>query len=111
MLKIVILMKFICFRLSILFALFFVSKNKAQETLPIYQDYLSDNIYLLHSSAAGIGNTSKLRLTGRQQWAGIPNAPSLQTLSFHTKFNEFSNAGYGLIFFNDKNGFHSQKGF
>ena len=90
--------------------LFFSFKNYAQETLPIYQDYLSDNVYLLHPSAAGIGNSSKLRMTARQQWAGIPDAPSLQTISFHTKFGEYSNAGYGLVLFNDKNGYHSQKG-
>jgi type IX secretion system PorP/SprF family membrane protein len=86
-------------------------KGISQETLPIYQDYLSDNVYLVHPAAAGIGNSSKLRFTARQQWAGIPNAPALQTVSFHTKLNEFSNAGYGFVLFNDKNGFHSQKGF
>ncbi len=101
-------MKLHCVRLLIFFV--FSLQSNAQETLPIYQDYLSDNVYLVHPSAAGIGNSSKLRLTARQQWAGIPNAPSLQTLSFHTKFDDYSNAGYGLILFNDKNGFHSQKG-
>ena len=35
---------------------------RAQETLPIYSDYLSDNVYLVHPSAAGIGNCSKLRV-------------------------------------------------
>ena len=89
---------------------FFVSTSNAQETLPIYQDYLSDNVYLVHPSAAGIGNSSKLRMTARQQWAGIPNAPTLQTLSFHTKLGLESNAAYGFILFNDQNGFHSQKG-
>jgi type IX secretion system PorP/SprF family membrane protein len=94
-----------------LFTLFFFSlKSNSQETLPIYQDYLSDNVYLVHPSAAGIGNSSKLRFTARQQWAGVPNAPSLQTMSFHTRLSEDSNAGYGFVLFNDKNGFHSQKG-
>ena len=103
-------MKLIFFRICLL-SVFFVSlKGNSQETLPIYQDYLSDNVYLVHPSAAGIGNSSKLRMTARQQWAGIPDAPALQTLSFHTKFGEESNAGYGLVLFNDKNGFHSQKG-
>src|SRR5210317_1163592 len=83
---------------------------KGQETLPIYQDYLSDNVFLVHPSAAGIGNSSKLRLTARQQWAGIPNAPALQTLSIHSRFSEYSRAGAGLVLFNDKNGYHSQKG-
>ncbi len=103
-------MKLLHTRFLLLFVFTYSLQSNSQETLPIYQDYLSDNVYLVHPSAAGIGNSSKLRLTARQQWAGIPNAPSLQTLSFHTKFGEYSNAGYGLILFNDKNGFHSQKG-
>ena len=90
--------------------LFFSIKNHSQETMPIYQDYLSDNVFLVHPSAAGIGNSSKLRMTARQQWAGIPDAPALQTLSFHSKFGEESNAAYGFVLFNDKNGYHSQKG-
>jgi type IX secretion system PorP/SprF family membrane protein len=40
----------------------------------------------------------------------VKDAPSLQTASFHAKFDENSNAGYGFILFNDKNGYHSQKG-
>jgi type IX secretion system PorP/SprF family membrane protein len=103
-------MKLPCFRFCLLFFFFFSIKSNSQETLPIYQDYLSDNVYLVHPSAAGIGNSSKLRFTARQQWAGIPDAPALQTISFHTKMSEYSNAGYGFVLFNDKNGFHSQKG-
>ena len=93
-----------------LFFVIFISKIYGQETLPIYADYLSDNVYLLHPTAAGIGDCGKLRLTARQQWIGVKDAPSLQTASFHAKFNENSNAGYGFILFNDKNGYHSQKG-
>lgn len=81
---------------------------KAQETLPIYSDYLSDNVFLVHPSAAGIGNCGKVRVTARSQWAGIEDAPSLQTLSAHTRIGE--NTGVGLILFNDKNGYHSQQG-
>ena len=94
------------------FSLFLLSSYliSAQETLPIYSDYLSDNVYLLHPAAAGIGNTGKIRLTARQQWFGVDNAPSLQTLSFHAKAGADSKAAYGVILFNDKNGFHSQKG-
>jgi len=82
--------------------------TQAQGTLPIYSDYLSDNIYLVHPSAAGIGNSGKLRLTHRQQWTGNTDAPSLQTLSFHNRFSE--KVGLGAILFNDKNGYHSQMG-
>ncbi len=80
----------------------------AQETLPIYSDYLSDNVFLVHPSAAGIGNCGKARLTARTQWAGVEDAPALQTLSVHNRIGEKS--GIGAIFFNDKNGWHSQTG-
>lgn len=104
------LMKFRYLKLSILITVFFVNVNFSQETLPLYLDYLSDNVFLVHPSAAGVGNSSKLRFTARQQWMGIPDAPALQTVSFHGRPNEFSNVGYGFILFNDKNGYHSQKG-
>jgi len=81
---------------------------RAQETLPIYSDYLSDNVFLVHPSAAGIGNCAKLRLTQRQQWSGNSDAPALQTLSFHARVGE--KTGLGFILYNDKNGFNSQKG-
>ena len=89
-------------------SIIFVANISAQETLPIYSDYLSDNVYLVHPSAAGIGNTGKLRFTARQQWQGIADAPALQTLSFHNRFGQ--RAAFGFVLFNDKNGFHSQKG-
>ena len=90
-------------------SLFFIIEGSSQETLPIYSDYLSDNVYLVHPSAAGIGNTGKLRFTARQQWGDIKGAPTLQTISFHNRFRE--KAAIGFILFNDSNGFHSQKGF
>jgi type IX secretion system PorP/SprF family membrane protein len=80
----------------------------SQETFPIYSDYLSDNLFLIHPSAAGIGNCGKIRFTGRKQWQGVPNAPELQTLSFHNRLGD--NTAFGFVAFNDKNGYHSQKG-
>ena len=81
----------------------------AQEGLPIYSDYLTDNYYLIHPSMAGISNCNKIRLTGRQQWFGDENAPSLQTMSINGRIGE-TPSGVGAIFFNDKNGYHSQTG-
>ena len=86
-----------------------VQFSKAQEGLPIYSDYLTDNYYLIHPSMAGVANCSKVRLTGRQQWFGQDNAPSLQTLSVNGRIGETS-SGIGGIVFNDKNGYHSQTG-
>lgn len=91
-----------------LVSFFFMIELSAQGTLPIYSDYLSDNVYLVHPSAAGIGNTGKLRFTARQQWAGIKDAPTLQTISFHNRFGY--KGALGFILFNDSNGYHSQKG-
>lgn len=79
-----------------------------QEGIPVYSDYLSDNYYLIHPSMAGAGNCAKLRMTARRQWIGEEDAPSLQTLSFNGRIGERS--GAGVILFNDKNGYHSQKG-
>lgn len=80
----------------------------AQEGISVYSDYLSDNLYLIHPSMAGAANCGKVRLTGRQQWFGQKDAPQLQTLSFNAGVGERS--GLGAILFNDKNGYHSQKG-
>jgi type IX secretion system PorP/SprF family membrane protein len=97
--------------IRISFLVLAIAGAQAQETLPIYQDYLSDNVYLIHPAAAGIGDCGKIRLTARTQWLGVDNAPELQTLSFHAKMNADSKAAYGAVVFNDKNGFHSQQAF
>ena len=80
----------------------------SQEGLPVYSDYLSDNYYLLHPSMAGAANCAKARLTARQQWFGVEDAPASQTLSINGSLGERS--GGGIIVFNDKNGYHSQTG-
>jgi type IX secretion system PorP/SprF family membrane protein len=81
----------------------------SQEGIAVYSDYLSDNYYLIHPSMAGAANCDKLRLTARKQWFGQDEAPALQTLSYNTRVGEKS--GAGIILFNDRNGYHSQKGF
>jgi len=81
----------------------------AQEGLPVYSDYLTDNYYLIHPSMAGIANCSKVRLTGRQQWFGQDDAPNLQTLSVNGRIGD-TPSGIGGILYNDKNGYHSQMG-
>lgn len=80
----------------------------AQEGLPVYLDYLSDNYYLVHPSMAGAFSGTEVRLTARQQWFGIEDAPSLQTLSVNTRLGERS--GLGAVILNDKNGYHAQTG-
>lgn len=84
--------------------------SHSQEGIAVYSDYLSDNYYLLHPSMAGASNCSKIRLTARQQWFGQDEAPSLQTISFNSALGQERKSGVGVILFNDKNGYHSQKG-
>ena len=89
--------------------LLFISQfSFSQEGIAVYSDYLSDNYYLIHPSMAGAANCAKIRLTARQQWFGQEDAPALQTLSFNGRVGE--RTGAGIILFNDKNGYHSQKG-
>ncbi|KIM09751.1 MAG: membrane protein [Sulfurovum sp. FS06-10] len=99
------------FKKTYFIALFFaIQFSYAQEGVAVYSDYLSDNYYLIHPSMAGASNCAKIRLTGRQQWFGQEDAPALQTLSFNTSVDEDGKSGVGIILFNDKNGYHSQKG-
>ncbi|WP_340075338.1 type IX secretion system membrane protein PorP/SprF [Leptobacterium sp. I13] len=80
----------------------------AQEGLPVYFDYLSDNYYLIHPAMAGVGQGGKVRATARKQWFDVEQAPVLQTLNAHVRLGYRS--GIGVILFNDENGFHSQTG-
>lgn len=96
-------------KLVLFFVLVTTQLSFSQEGVAVYSDYLSDNYYLLHPSMAGAANCAKLRLTARQQWFGQDDAPALQTLSFNGRVGEQS--GVGGIIYNDKNGYHSQKGF
>lgn len=82
---------------------------KSQEGMPIYSDYLTDNYYLIHPSMAGAANCAKIRVTGRQQWFGDEDAPSLLTASINGRIGE-SNSGVGAILYSDKNGYHSNTG-
>ena len=87
-----------------LFSYFNIFSQVGEGTFPVFSDYLSDNVFLIHPSAAGIGNCGKIRATAGRYWAGN----ELQTVSYHNKFGD--KAAFGFVAFNDKNGFHSQKG-
>lgn len=92
----------------VILALFAAQFAVAQEGIPVYLDYLQDNLYLLHPSMAGASQTAKLRGTARSQWAGVEDAPALQTVSLNGRVGE--KIGVGGILFNDRNGYFSQQG-
>ena len=57
---------------------------------------------------AGAASNNQIRMTARKQWFDQNEAPNMQTLNFNARVGERS--GIGAIFFNDKNGYHSQTG-
>ena len=93
----------------IAFMAFLANFSFAQEGMPVYSDYLTDNYYLIHPSMAGVANCTKVRLTARQQWFGVDDAPSLQTLSINGRLGD-SPVALGGVVFNDSNGYHSTTG-
>lgn len=90
-------------------ALVFSQIGFAQEGLSITTEYLADNYYLLHPAMAGIKNSAQFRLSTRQQWSGVEDAPSLLTFAGSARIAERS--GLGVIAYDDKNGYHSNSGF
>lgn len=84
-----------------------VSVN-AQEVIPTYSDYLTDNLYLIHPSMAGASNHDQLRLTARRQWFDVENAPNLHTLAYNARLKD--KIGVGGILFRDENGNFSKMG-
>ena len=96
-------------KIKFFIALFLIVQySYSQEGIAVYSDYLSDNYYLLHPSMAGAANCAKIRITARKQWFDQVDAPSLQTVSFNGRISDKS--GAGIIIYNDKNGYNSQKG-
>ena len=81
----------------------------AQEGLPIYQDYLTSSWYLLHPSMAGAASANQVRLTYRNQWFGVDDAPALFTASVNGRVSK--KIGLGLIAFSDTNGNFSENAF
>ena len=77
-------------RLTLTIILFFVlNSTKAQEGVPIYFDYLTENYYLVHPSMAGVNLVGgKIRTTVRKQWFDQVEAPNLQTLTADLRLSE-----------------------
>ena len=87
-------MRFYIFFLSI----FFTLNIKAQEGVPVYFDYLTENYYLVHPSMAGVNLVGgKLRMTARKQWFDQVEAPELQTLTADLRLSERSGIGVRFL--------------
>ena len=80
---------------------------KAQQ-VPLYSQYMM-NAFLLNPGIAGSVDYFPIRLTVREQWVGIDDAPSTQAISGNYLF-EKQNFGLGGYIFNDKFGPMSRTG-
>lgn len=72
---------------------------KAQERI-IYDQY-HFNYYLINPAVAGADECSHFMLTTKNNWIGMSDAPSTQTLSYRTRFKT-RNIGLGGYIYNDK---------
>jgi type IX secretion system PorP/SprF family membrane protein len=96
-------------KLIYIFLLLASSFAKGQEQLPIYNQYLFGSYFLINPAVAGIDNVWKVQMTHRQQWVGMEDAPSTQSIAGEGQlFNNFKVGGY---LFMDKNGYHKQNGY
>ncbi len=59
------------------------------------------NGFLLNPAMAGCETYIPLRLTVRQQWAGINNAPDTYAISAHSRIGKVDNMGVGGYIFSD----------
>ena len=84
----------------LLFILLVGAVNAQQQ--PLYSQYMF-NRFLLNPAITGNVDYIPLRLTARQQWVGIDNAPSTQAISGHTLLGNKS-MGVGGYIFADKFG-------
>lgn len=74
--------------------------NAYSQQQPLFSQYMM-NGFLLNPAIAGTDETSPLRLTVRQQWAGVVDAPATQTLSGHTALGYNDKYGVGGYVYND----------
>ena len=117
-------MRFLYISLIFIFTLHI--STKAQQ-LPLYSQY-TENGFLFNPAMAGSRIYTPLRLTIRNQWTGIEDAPTTQALSIHRNFGERCTTcdavgnplarrsnqrgmGLGAYIFNDKAGAISRTGF
>lgn len=82
-----------------LITVFFVS---AQETLPVYQQYLLDGKFLINP--AHYGETDDVVINGnyQKQFSKFDQSPNVQSVGIHA--NVVDRLGAGLSFFRDQNG-------
>jgi len=86
----------------LIFSLLVITSVLNSQQLPLYSQYMM-NGFLLNPGITGSVEYIPVRLTVREQWTGITDAPSTQALSTHALLSN-KHIGVGGYIFNDKFG-------
>lgn len=90
------------FSLVAVLGLFAENTAKAQETLPLYQQYLMDGDFLFNPALYGESDDLVLNLNYQKQFSNFGESPNVQSVGMHA--NVFDRVGVGASFFRDQNG-------
>ena len=71
--------------------------SNAQQ-IPHHSQYMF-NDFFINPAVAGTKSYQPIMVTARNQWVGLSDAPTTQTMSFHGSW--INNMGLGLILTND----------
>jgi type IX secretion system PorP/SprF family membrane protein len=85
-----------------------ISLFKAQETIPVYQQYSMDGQALFNPAYYGSTDKVELNLNYQKQYANLAQSPSTQTLNLNA--NIVDRVGAGLTVFRDQQGALSSYG-
>ena len=83
-----------------------ISNSIFAQQEPTYTQYMF-NTQTINPAYAGTWGATGFMVLAREQWTGIEEAPSTQTLSFQT-LHKNKNVGWGLNVINDKFGFEKR---
>ncbi len=87
---------------------FYSYHSQSQGFIPMFNEYLSENLYVTHPAMVGVNlSGTRIQFGIRKQWFNIEDAPGTNLLTFEYKAKANSILGVQII--NDHNGYHSKK--
>ncbi|MEA1875084.1 MAG: type IX secretion system membrane protein PorP/SprF [Bacteroidota bacterium] len=95
-------------RFLLIFIFLGLSYSLLAQQLPLYSQYMFNKL-LINPAITGSEDAISIRLTARQQWVGIDNAPSTQIVSGHYQLRN-KTMGVGGMIFADRFGPESRTG-
>ncbi|MBL29670.1 MAG: hypothetical protein CMC81_00275 [Flavobacteriaceae bacterium] len=78
-----------------------------QGFIPMFNEYLSENLYFIHPAMVGVNlSGTRIQFGNRQQWIDIQDAPGTKLLTLEYKAK--ANSIFGVQMIDDHNGYHSK---